>query len=158
MQIEKQAKELMTGLAYMKTALIVGGLPMPNQIYRLRQGVQIVCATPGRLSELMEVTDIDFSEVKTLVIDEVDVLLQMGFEKQVVFRKCWPVYLVDKGYPVISPTLQLAYVKLAYVFNQLAHVGEFDVGKFVLFLKMNKVINLPCLPTWSNYMFCIEYF
>ena len=83
MQIETQAKELMTGLSNMKTALIVGGLPLPNQIYRLQQGVQIVFATPGRLVELMDKTDADFSEIKMLVIDEVDVLMRMGFEQQV---------------------------------------------------------------------------
>lgn len=88
MQIEKQAKELMVGLSHMKTALIVGGLPLPNQIYRLQQGVQIVFATPGRLAELMDKTDTDLSEIQILVIDEVDVLLQMGFEKQVCLYFC----------------------------------------------------------------------
>ena len=83
MQIETQAKELMCGLPHMKTALIVGGMPMPNQIYRLRQGVQIVFATPGRLAEIFSKTDLDFTEIKLLIIDEVDVLMQMGFENQV---------------------------------------------------------------------------
>lgn len=83
MQIERQAKELMAGLSCMKTALIVGGMPLPNQVYRLKQGVQIVFATPGRLAELMDKTDTDFSQIKILVIDEVDVLMQMGFENQV---------------------------------------------------------------------------
>ena len=36
----------------MKTALIVGGFPMPPQLHRLKQGVQVVIATPGRLLEL----------------------------------------------------------------------------------------------------------
>lgn len=83
MQIERQAKELMAGLSNMKTALIVGGLPLPSQIYRLQQGVQVVFATPGRLTELIDKIDTDFSEIKMLVIDEVDVLMQMGFEQQV---------------------------------------------------------------------------
>ena len=83
MQIEEQAKELMSGLAHMKTALVVGGMPMPNQIYRLRQGVQIVVATPGRLAEILSKADLDFSEAQMLIVDEVDVLMQMGFESQV---------------------------------------------------------------------------
>jgi ATP-dependent RNA helicase DDX59 len=83
MQIETQAKELMSGLPNMKTALIVGGMPMPNQIYRLRQGVQVVFATPGRLAEILTKADLDFSEIQMLIIDEVDVLMQMGFENQV---------------------------------------------------------------------------
>ncbi|XP_040841351.1 probable ATP-dependent RNA helicase DDX59 isoform X2 [Ochotona curzoniae] len=39
-QIEKQAKELMNGLPHMKTVLLVGGLPLPPQLYRLRQHVK----------------------------------------------------------------------------------------------------------------------
>ena len=89
MQIESQAKELMSGLSNMRTALIVGGMPMPNQIYRLRQGVQIVFATPGRLVEILRNTDVDFSEIQMLVIDEVDVLMQMGFENQVCGSNSW---------------------------------------------------------------------
>jgi ATP-dependent RNA helicase DDX59 len=84
MQIETQAKELMSGIPYMKTALVVGGMPIPNQIYRLQQRVQIVFATPGRLAEIVSKSDLDLSETQMLVIDEVDVLMQMGFEKQVM--------------------------------------------------------------------------
>jgi ATP-dependent RNA helicase DDX59 len=84
MQIETQAKELMSGIPNMKTALVVGGMPIPNQIYRLQQHVQIVFATPGRLAEIVSKSDLDLSETQMLVIDEVDVLMQMGFEKQVM--------------------------------------------------------------------------
>ena len=87
MQIETQAKELVSGLAHMKTALVVGGMPMPNQIYRLQQGVQIVVATPGRLAEILSKADLDFSEAQMLIVDEVDVLMQMGFENQVCVSK-----------------------------------------------------------------------
>lgn len=43
-QIERQAKELMRGLPRMKTVLLVGGLPLPPQLYRLRQHVKV---SPG---------------------------------------------------------------------------------------------------------------
>lgn len=46
MQIEDQIKPLAYGLP-VRTALVVGGLPMPNQVYRLRKSVQIIVATPG---------------------------------------------------------------------------------------------------------------
>ena len=85
MQIEKQAKELMKGLPYMKTALLVGGLPLPPQLHRLRSGVQIVVATPGRLQEIVAQSGIDLSFIKCFVLDEVDVMLQMGFDCQVIF-------------------------------------------------------------------------
>ncbi|KAK2564690.1 putative ATP-dependent RNA helicase DDX59 [Acropora cervicornis] len=83
MQIEKQAKELMKGLPHMKTALLVGGLPLPPQLHRLRSGVQIVVATPGRLQEIVAQSGVDLSSIKCFVLDEVDVMLQMGFDCQV---------------------------------------------------------------------------
>ena len=85
MQIEKQAKELMKGLPHMKTALLVGGLPLPPQLHRLRSGVQIVVATPGRLQEIVAQSGVDLSFIKCFVLDEVDVMLQMGFDCQVIF-------------------------------------------------------------------------
>ena len=85
MQIEKQAKELMQGLHHMKTALLIGGLPIPPQLHRLRSGVQIIVATPGRLQEILTQCGVDLSSIKVFVLDEVDTMLQMGFEQQVKF-------------------------------------------------------------------------
>ena len=84
MQIEKQAKELMQGLQSMKTALLVGGLPIPPQLYRLQTGVQIIVATPGRLYELLSQSSVDLSFIKLFVLDEVDTMLQLGFQHQVM--------------------------------------------------------------------------
>lgn len=83
-QIEKQAKELMQGLPNMKTALLVGGMPIPPQLHRLSSGVQIIVATPGRMREIVNTeSSVDLSSVKVFVLDEVDIMLQMGFEQQV---------------------------------------------------------------------------
>ena len=84
MQIEKQAKELMNGLPNMKTALLVGGLPLPPQLYRLKSGVQIIVATPGRLQEIVAQAGVDLSSIKFFILDEVDVMLQLGFQCQVI--------------------------------------------------------------------------
>ncbi len=48
MQIETQIKLLSWGLP-LRTALVVGGLPMPPQWYRISQGAAVIVATPGRL-------------------------------------------------------------------------------------------------------------
>ena len=86
MQIEKQAKELMQGLPNMKTALLVGGMPIPQQLHRLSSGVQIIVATPGRMREIVNTeSSVDLSSVKVFVLEEVDIMLQMGFEQQVLF-------------------------------------------------------------------------
>ncbi|KAJ3057664.1 DEAD (Asp-Glu-Ala-Asp) box polypeptide 59, partial [Quaeritorhiza haematococci] len=51
--LETLLKDLCQGLPHMRTALIIGGVPLPNLIYRLRKGVQIVVATPGRLLDVL---------------------------------------------------------------------------------------------------------
>uniref|UniRef100_A0A6P8HX19 RNA helicase n=1 Tax=Actinia tenebrosa TaxID=6105 RepID=A0A6P8HX19_ACTTE len=83
MQIEDQAKEFMQGLSNMRTALLVGGMPLPPQIHRIQMGVQIIVATPGRLLEILSKVNLDLTNVKCLVVDEVDSMFQLGFEQQV---------------------------------------------------------------------------
>ncbi|XP_011365563.1 probable ATP-dependent RNA helicase DDX59 [Pteropus vampyrus] len=83
-QIEGQAKELMKGLPGMKTALLVGGLPLPPQLHRLRQRVKVVIATPGRLLDILRQRSADLRGVRIVVVDEADTMLKMGFQQQVL--------------------------------------------------------------------------
>lgn len=84
MQIEQTAKSLMLGLPNMRTVLLVGGLPLPNQLHRLRQGVQLTIATPGRLIDILDHHSdaFDVSCLRILVLDEADAILRMGFSEQ----------------------------------------------------------------------------
>ncbi|XP_066094903.1 probable ATP-dependent RNA helicase DDX59 [Saccopteryx bilineata] len=83
-QIERQAKELMKGLPCMRTVLLVGGLPLPPQLYRLRQHVKVVIATPGRLLDVLKQSSMQLRSVKIVVVDEADTMLKMGFQQQVL--------------------------------------------------------------------------
>jgi ATP-dependent RNA helicase DeaD len=60
---------------------VYGGAPIDNQIKALLRPTQIVVATPGRLIDLLERKAIDLSYVKTIVLDEADEMLSMGFKK-----------------------------------------------------------------------------
>ncbi|XP_010980505.1 probable ATP-dependent RNA helicase DDX59 isoform X1 [Camelus dromedarius] len=82
-QIERQAKELMRGLPGMRTVLLVGGLPAPPQCHRLRQRVQVIIATPGRLLDIIKQSSVELGSVKIVVVDEADTMLKMGFQQQV---------------------------------------------------------------------------
>ncbi|MEO7715212.1 MAG: DEAD/DEAH box helicase [Capsulimonas sp.] len=62
---------------------IYGGAGMGQQIMRLRRGVDVIIATPGRLFDHMEQGNVDLSKVSILVLDEADRLLDMGFMPQV---------------------------------------------------------------------------
>jgi len=64
-----------------KIAAIFGGSSMERQIQKIRQGAQIVSATPGRLIDLINRKAIDISKVKAVVLDEADEMLNMGFKE-----------------------------------------------------------------------------
>ncbi|XP_077013463.1 putative ATP-dependent RNA helicase DDX59 [Tamandua tetradactyla] len=83
-QIERQAKELMSGLPRMKTVLLVGGLPLPPQLYRLRQRIKVIIATPGRLLDIIKQSAVELCGIKIVVVDEADTMLKMGFQQQVL--------------------------------------------------------------------------
>jgi superfamily II DNA/RNA helicase len=66
-----------------RTATVVGGMPISRQSRALRQGVELVVATPGRLRDLMERGDCVLDQVDVTVLDEADQMTDMGFMPQV---------------------------------------------------------------------------
>jgi ATP-dependent RNA helicase DeaD len=62
---------------------VYGGQPYSPQINALRKGVDVVVGTPGRLIDLMERNVLDLSGIKTVVLDEADEMLNMGFIEDV---------------------------------------------------------------------------
>jgi superfamily II DNA/RNA helicase len=79
LQVEKAARDYGHNLRKLRTACLVGGSPYGLQLKALSQPVDIVIATPGRLMDHMERGRIDFSRLETLVLDEADRMLDMGF-------------------------------------------------------------------------------
>ena len=63
----------------LRSVCIFGGVSIDRQAKALKRGVDIIVATPGRLMDHMERGNIDFSYCNTLVIDEADRMLDMGF-------------------------------------------------------------------------------
>ena len=62
-----------------KVAVVFGGVSINPQMMHLRGGADVVVATPGRLIDLIEHNALSLAHVKTLVLDEADKLLDMGF-------------------------------------------------------------------------------
>jgi len=60
-------------------ALVVGGLPEGRQLDAVRRGARLVVATPGRLEDYLGRKLVSLTHVKTLVLDEADRMLDMGF-------------------------------------------------------------------------------
>jgi ATP-dependent RNA helicase RhlE len=59
--------------------VIFGGVPQYSQVQAIRQGVDIIVATPGRLLDLMQQRVLTLNDIKYFVLDEADRMLDMGF-------------------------------------------------------------------------------
>ena len=66
-----------------RSCIIFGGVGMKPQINQLRQGVDIVIGTPGRLLDLIGQKELDLSGIEILVLDEADRMLDMGFIRDI---------------------------------------------------------------------------
>jgi ATP-dependent RNA helicase RhlE len=70
-------------LPQLKAAVIFGGVSINPQIATLRRGVDILVATPGRLLDHAQQRTVDLAAVETLVLDEADRMLDMGFIRDI---------------------------------------------------------------------------
>ena len=77
-QIEDTIKALAKGM-HISTALVLGGVSRFSQVKKIQPGVDILIATPGRLTDLVRENDLILSETTWLVLDEADRMLDMGF-------------------------------------------------------------------------------
>src|SRR5450830_71839 len=84
------------------STVIFGGVGMNPQISRVKKGVDILVATPGRLLDLLQQGVLDLSQVQILVLDEADRMLDMGFIHDV--KKVLAVVPKDKQSLLFSAT------------------------------------------------------
>ncbi len=90
-QIEKEFNDFARGLK-MFAVVCVGGAPIFAQIKNLRRGCNFVIGTPGRLLDLVKRGEIDLSTTRSVVLDEADRMLDMGFINDIT-------YLLEKTHP-----------------------------------------------------------
>jgi ATP-dependent RNA helicase RhlE len=77
-QIEDTIKILAKG-AHVSTALVLGGVSRFSQVKKIAPGIDVLVATPGRLTDLVREGDLVLADTKWLVLDEGDRMLDMGF-------------------------------------------------------------------------------
>ncbi len=78
LQIEEVARSC-SRFTHHKVGVVYGGVGYQPQVNRLRRGVDLLVATPGRLLDIQRRGDVDLSQVEILVLDEADRMLDMGF-------------------------------------------------------------------------------
>ena len=83
LQIAADLQDYSKYLRGMAILPVYGGSSIGSQIGALKRGVHVVVATPGRLIDLVERGAVRLSEVKTLVLDEADEMLSMGFQEDI---------------------------------------------------------------------------
>ena len=82
-QVGEEIRELAQHLPRaVKVSIVFGGVSINPQMMRLRGGTDIVVATPGRLLDLVQHNALSLGSVTTLVLDEADRLLDMGFTEE----------------------------------------------------------------------------
>ncbi|KOO04307.1 ATP-dependent RNA helicase DbpA [Vibrio nereis] len=79
-QVATEIRTLARGIHNIKVLTLCGGMPMGPQIGSLEHGAHILVGTPGRILDHMSKGRISLDELNTLVLDEADRMLDMGFE------------------------------------------------------------------------------
>ncbi len=82
LQIADDLKDYAAHDKNIKIAAIFGGSSMDTQIQKIRQGAQIISATPGRLNDLINRDVVNLKNVKAVILDEADEMLNMGFKEE----------------------------------------------------------------------------
>ncbi|KZX10331.1 DEAD/DEAH box helicase [Methanobrevibacter curvatus] len=84
-QVAEEIGKLSTHMKKLYILPIYGGQSIGRQIRALKKGVHIIIATPGRLMDHMERKTINLSGIETVVLDEADEMLDMGFRDDIEF-------------------------------------------------------------------------
>jgi len=109
-QIEQGCRDLAP--KNIKCAILIGGTGYRNQENALRRNPDIIVATPGRLVDFMERGEINFSKLHTLVLDEADRMLDMGFLPAI--KRIVKTLPVDRQTLFFSATMSREIEKIAY--------------------------------------------
>ncbi len=82
LQVDEALKKICAVFG-IKTAALIGGADMENQVSQLSRNPSIITATPGRLIDHMQRGSVTTADVSFLVLDEADRMLDLGFEREV---------------------------------------------------------------------------
>ena len=83
LQITSDIKNFSKNISGANVVAVYGGANIMQQLREIRIGVQIVVATPGRMLDIIRRKAIDFTNVKYVVLDEADEMLNMGFQEDI---------------------------------------------------------------------------
>jgi len=82
-QITSDLERFMVKVKRLNIVTVYGGASISDQIRKIRQGAQIIVATPGRLIDLLSRKVVDLTHIQFVVLDEADEMLNMGFKEDI---------------------------------------------------------------------------
>ncbi len=82
-QITNDLDRFMKNVKRLNIVTVYGGASISDQIRKIRQGAQIIVATPGRLIDLLSRKVVDLTHIQFVVLDEADEMLNMGFKEDI---------------------------------------------------------------------------
>lgn len=115
-QIAGDLKDLAYFYPEIRIVTVYGGANMQKQIDQLKKGAQIVVATPGRLQDHMNRRTVDLSHVVTVVLDEADEMLNMGFYKDV--RKILDQIKSRRRLAMFSATISREVMDIGWLYQR----------------------------------------
>ncbi|MBT3242883.1 MAG: DEAD/DEAH box helicase [Bacteroidetes bacterium] len=109
------------------TLAVFGGVSINPQMMAI-QGVRILVATPGRLLELIESNAVHISEIKTLILDEADKMLNMGFKMQI--ERIFELLPPERQNLLFSATLSDDAGKISTILLKNPHVIKLGTKEY----------------------------
>ncbi len=107
----------------LRTVALVGGEDIQEQVDKLCAGVDIIVATPGRLLDILDNNHLSLADLKTLIIDEADKLLDLGFAEEL--QRLATVLPCGRQTVLLSATFPARIIKLAeQLLRDPAHVAD----------------------------------
>ena len=115
-QIQEELRDLCAFKEGVRTVCLYGGQPIDKQITQLKKDPQIVVATPGRLMDHMKRRTVRLDKVQTVVLDEADRMLDMGFVRDVT-------HILDKmpkrrNLGMFSATISREVLDISWVYQR----------------------------------------
>lgn len=124
LQISSELKNLGKYIHGLSVCSLIGGQKLDAQIRKLASKPQVVVATPGRLLDHVSRRTIDITKIHTLILDEADEMLNMGFIKDI--RKIMSFTPNDKQIALFSATMSRDVMDISYEY--IPRPVEIDVA------------------------------
>lgn len=149
LQVAEQAKKL-ARYTDLRIIPIYGGVGIKSQIEVIKKGIDIIIATPGRFLELYQQSELPVKQIKTLVIDEADRMMDMGFRHQL--RKIFEVIPQKRQNLLFSATFPDKVEKLSQDFLEFPVRVEITPQATAAKQVVQQLYHVPNMKTKINFL------